>query len=73
LHIFDNSGYNTISNMHPEDLKILWICVECMQRFIFHSDLEDHQLQTGHFAIKKYDLISCEMVIGMSNRINEST
>lgn len=59
--------------MHPEDLKTIWICVECLQRFIFHSDWEDHQLQTGHYSIKKYDLISGEMVIGLNSRINENT
>jgi len=58
--------------MHPEDLKILCICVECRQRFIFHSDWEDHQVETGHFDIKKYDLISGEMILSLDNRISES-
>jgi hypothetical protein len=58
--------------MHPEDLKILRICVECRQRFIFHSDWEDHQVETGHYSIKKYDLISGEMIISLDNRISES-
>ena len=58
--------------MHPEDLKILCICVECRQRFIFHSDWEDHQVEIGHFDIKKYDLISGEMILSLDNRISES-
>jgi len=58
--------------MHPEDLKILRICVDCRQRFIFHSDWEDHQHQTGHSSMKKYDLLSGEMIISLDNRISES-
>ena len=72
FYIFDNSGYTTLTIMHPEDLKILCICVECRQRFIFHSDWEDHQVETGHFDIKKYDLISGEMILSLDNRISES-
>ena len=72
FYIFDNSGYTTLTIMHPEDLKILCICVECRQRFIFHSDWEDHQVETGHYSIKKYDLISGEMIISLDNRISES-
>ena len=53
FYIFDNSGYTTLTIMHPEDLKILRICVECRQRFIFHSDWEDHQVETEHYSIKK--------------------
>jgi|GEM_PF-234211 hypothetical protein len=72
FHIFDSSRYKTITNMHPEDLKILRICVDCLQRFIFHSDWVDHQLQTGHYSMKKYDLLSGEMIISLDNRIRET-
>jgi hypothetical protein len=39
--------------MHPEDLKILWLCHECGEVFIFHSDIEDHQRMEGHKKIAK--------------------
>jgi hypothetical protein len=57
--------------MHPEDLKIIWICVDCLAKFVFHSDVDDHKLHTGHFSIRKYDLLSGEMIMGIDSRINE--
>jgi len=72
FHISDSSCYTNITIMHPEDLKILRICVDCRQRFMFHSDWEDHQLHTGHYSMKKYDLLSGEMIISLENRIRET-
>jgi hypothetical protein len=43
--------------MHPEDLKMIWICQECDSHFIFHADVSDHMTQTGHTRITKADMI----------------
>ena len=43
--------------MHPEDLKMIWICQECDSHFIFHADVSDHRAQTGHARITKVDMI----------------
>lgn len=34
--------------MHPDDLKTLWLCCECSQNFLFHSDVEDHIRDYNH-------------------------
>ena len=39
--------------MHPDDLKAIWICHECRTMFVFHSDIEDHKILTGHKIIEK--------------------
>jgi hypothetical protein len=39
--------------MHPDDLKAMWICNECEMKFIFHSDIEDHNNSTGHKLTEK--------------------
>jgi hypothetical protein len=39
--------------MHPDDLKAIWICHECKMRFLFHSDVEDHNDTTGHKLTEK--------------------
>ena len=39
--------------MHPDDLKAIWICHECKMKFIFHSDIEDHNNSTGHMLTEK--------------------
>ena len=39
--------------MHPDDLKAIWICHECKQKFVFHSDTEDHNNSTGHKLTEK--------------------
>ena len=44
--------------MHPEDLHMLWVCYQCKSRFVFHSDADDHKLESGHLLIRKYDILS---------------
>ncbi len=44
--------------MHPDDLKAIWICHECKMKFVFHSDTEDHKDSTGHKVIEKRAMIS---------------
>jgi hypothetical protein len=39
--------------MHPDDLKVIWICYECKNAFIFHSDVDDHKKLTSHKLIEK--------------------
>ncbi len=39
--------------MHPDDLKVIWICHECKMKFAFHSDVEDHKELTDHQLIEK--------------------
>jgi hypothetical protein len=34
--------------MHPDDLKTMWLCSECGRKFVFHSDVEDHERQFNH-------------------------
>lgn len=43
--------------MHPEDLKMIWICRECDSHFIFHADVIDHKEQTGHTKVTKVDMV----------------
>ena len=44
--------------MQQDDLKTVWICNVCRMRFLFFSDIEDHNAKTGHLGVKKYDLQS---------------
>jgi hypothetical protein len=44
--------------MHPDDLKAIWICHECRSKFIFHSDIEDHNNSTGHRVTEKKMMVS---------------
>jgi hypothetical protein len=44
--------------MHPDDLKVIWICRECRMKFLFHSDVDDHKDLTGHKMIEKMMLVS---------------
>jgi hypothetical protein len=37
--------------MHPDDLKTIWLCCECGQNFLFHSDVEDHKRQFNHSRV----------------------
>jgi hypothetical protein len=37
--------------MHPEDLKTVWLCSECRQNFLFHSDVEDHKKEFNHSKV----------------------
>lgn len=37
--------------MHPEDLNTVWLCCECRQNFLFHSDVEDHRKQFNHSKV----------------------
>jgi hypothetical protein len=48
--------------MHPDDLNAIWLCQECKCSFVFHSDVEDHKVKTGHTPIEKYDLVSGELL-----------
>ncbi len=48
--------------MHQDDLKTVWICNVCRMRFLFFSDVEDHNVKTGHLGIKKYDLWSGKLL-----------
>ena len=45
-------------DMHPDDLKAIWICHECKMKFVFHSDTADHKDSTGHKLIEKRSMIS---------------
>lgn len=42
--------------MHPDDLKVLWLCRECGHGFVFHSDVEVHKKQFNHSMIMLYNL-----------------
>jgi hypothetical protein len=42
--------------MHPEDLKTVWLCCECMRNFLFHSDVEDHKKQFNHSKVMLYNI-----------------
>jgi hypothetical protein len=44
--------------MHPDDLKTMWLCRECGRKFVFHSDVEDHERQLNHSNMALYDLAS---------------
>jgi hypothetical protein len=37
--------------MHPDDLKTIWLCCECRQNFLFHSDVEDHKREFNHSRV----------------------
>ena len=37
--------------MHPDDLKTMWLCCECRQNFLFHSDVEDHKKEFNHSRV----------------------
>jgi hypothetical protein len=39
--------------MHPDDLKVIWMCYECKKVFVFHSDVWDHEDLTSHKSIGK--------------------
>jgi hypothetical protein len=38
--------------MHPDDLKIVWLCCECGRKLAFNSDVEDHKQQYKHSKMK---------------------
>lgn len=44
--------------MHPDDLKIMWMCYECGRKFVFHSDVEDHKRHFKHTKMMLCDLVS---------------
>jgi hypothetical protein len=44
--------------MHPDDLKAVWICQECHEVFVFHSDVDDHKGLSLHNMIEKVMTIS---------------
>ncbi len=48
--------------MHPDDLKMMWICYECKSDFIFYSDVDNHKSDTGHSMLEKYDLFSSHVI-----------
>ena len=48
--------------MHPDDLKIIWICQDCDSHFIFYSDVIDHKEQTGHSKLVKNSIMSNESI-----------
>jgi hypothetical protein len=48
--------------MNNDDLKTIWICPECRSTFIFHSDVDEHKVHTGHLRIQKYGLLSHGLV-----------
>ena len=37
--------------MHPDDLKTMWLCCECSRNFLFHSDVEDHKREFNHSRV----------------------
>ena len=48
--------------MRDEDLKIVWTCLECNNKFIFLSDVDDHTTRYNHYNILKYDLRSGKII-----------
>jgi hypothetical protein len=56
-HLLNPINGGLCIEMHPEDLKMIWICQECDSHFIFHADVIDHKAQTGHIRITKVDMI----------------
>jgi hypothetical protein len=42
--------------MHPDDLNTMWLCCECGRRFVFHSDVKDHENHMNHSRMMLYDL-----------------
>ena len=51
--------------MHPDDLKMIWICAKCRASFLFRSDVEEHKIKLGHSTIYKYDLLSGKLLDGI--------
>jgi hypothetical protein len=49
-------------SMNDGDLNIIWVCTQCSQNFLFHSDMQDHRSVTGHSKIFKFDLMSGRMI-----------
>jgi hypothetical protein len=47
-------------DMHPDDLKAIWICHECRTVFVFHTDIEDHKDLRGHKLIEKMMILPAE-------------
>jgi hypothetical protein len=47
-----------VYEMHPDDLKAIWICQECHEVFVFHSDVDDHEGLSLHNMIEKVMTIS---------------
>jgi hypothetical protein len=39
---------SVIEQMHPDDLRTMWLCCECRRNFLFHSDVEDHKKEFNH-------------------------
>ena len=48
--------------MHPEDLDYIWTCHECNSSFVFHSEVDEHKVKTGHSIISKFDLLSGKLL-----------
>jgi hypothetical protein len=44
--------------MHPDDLKLIWMCYECGRKFAYHSDVEDHKKNYNHSKMMLRDLTS---------------
>jgi hypothetical protein len=57
LHKFDS-----ITAMHQDDLKTVWICNVCGMTFIFFSDMQDHKAKFAHIGTKKYDISSGKLL-----------
>ena len=51
--------------MHPDDLKVIWICHECGMKFLFPSDVEDHKNLTGHKLIEKVMMMISSRDLGI--------
>ncbi|MEP0826395.1 MAG: hypothetical protein HRF40_13005 [Nitrososphaera sp.] len=41
--------------MHPDDLKVFWLCGKCGRYFAFHSDVEAHKRQFNHSMMILYN------------------
>ena len=41
----------SFDQMHPDDLKTMWLCCECSRNFLFHSDVEDHKREFNHSRV----------------------
>lgn len=44
--------------MRDEDLKIIWICKDCKDKFVFISDVDDHKMKYNHINILRFDMES---------------
>ena len=51
-----------VKHMHPEDLDYIWTCHECNSSFVFHSEVDEHKIKTGHSVISKFDLLSGKLL-----------